>query len=225
MAGDTRPPAPNTPTPPVSPPPQPPIAQPQPPQPTYPVGGSQSAGYPPQPQSPRPRNKGLLVTLIVIGSVVLAGGVGLSGYLLWPQLISDSSTPEETADGSPGQYGSDSRLDALWDRCEVGDFPACDELYATSPEGSEYERFGETCGARGEEKPGLCETLGGAQTPSDSVDSDPELDLLQAECEGGDFQACDDLFLASDPGSRYEDFGATCGDRGPADGNCVIRFE
>jgi hypothetical protein len=161
----------------------------------------------------------------VIGSVVLAGGVGLSGYLLWPQLISDSSTPEETVDASPGQYGSDSRLDALWDRCEVGDFPACDELYATSPEGSEYERFGETCGARGEEKPGLCETLGGAQTPSDSVDSDPELDLLQAECEGGDFQACDDLFLASDPGSRYEDFGATCGDRGPADGNCVIRFE
>lgn len=171
------------------------------------------------------RNRGLFVTLIVIGSLVLAGGVGLSGYLLWPQLISGPSEPQETVDASPGQYGSDSRLDALWDRCEVGDFPACDELYATSPEGSEYERFGGTCGARGEEKPGLCETLGGAEIPSNSADSDPELELLQAECEGGNFQACDDLFIASDPGSRYEDFGATCGNRGPADGNCVIRFE
>lgn len=225
VASNTRPPAPATVAPPTTPPPPPPNTPPQPVQPATAVGGTQSVGYTPQAQSPRPRNRGLLVTLIVIGSVVLAGGVGLSGYLLWPQLGSGSSSSEESVDASPGQYGSDTRLDTLWDRCEVGDFPACDELYATSPEGSDYERFGETCGARGEEKPGLCETLGGAQAPSESVESDPELDLLQAECEGGDFQACDDLFLASDPGSRYEEFGATCGDRGPADGNCVVRFE
>lgn len=225
MAGDSQRVAP-APAAPSSPAPLPPrIIQPHPPQPTYPAVATQPVGYAPQPQPPRSRNKGLVVTLVVIGSIVLAGGVGFSGYLLWPQLSSGSSSSEETVDASPGEYGSDSRLDALWDRCEVGDFPACDELYATSPEGSDYERFGETCGARGQEKPGLCETLGGAEAPSDSVDSDLELDLLQAECDGGNFQACDDLFLASDPGSRDEDFGATCGDRGPAEGNCVIRFE
>ena len=42
---------------------------------------------------------------------------------------------------------------------------------------------------------------------------DPALDGLYAACEGGDGQACDDLYLQSPIGSRYEDFGNTCGNR------------
>lgn len=42
---------------------------------------------------------------------------------------------------------------------------------------------------------------------------DPELDALWDECEAGDWQACDDLFLASPWDSEYEEFAATCGYR------------
>jgi hypothetical protein len=45
-------------------------------------------------------------------------------------------------------YGDDAQLDALWDGCAGGDGDACDELWWMSPEGSEYETFGDTCGSR-----------------------------------------------------------------------------
>jgi len=55
--------------------------------------------------------------------------------------------------------------------------------------------------------------------------SDPELDALYDECEGGDYQACDDLFLESPSGSEYEDFGDTCGGRNDPSGYCVDLYE
>ena len=42
---------------------------------------------------------------------------------------------------------------------------------------------------------------------------DPRLDALWDQCALGFGQACDDLFAGSVLGSRYEDFGATCGAR------------
>jgi hypothetical protein len=42
---------------------------------------------------------------------------------------------------------------------------------------------------------------------------DPELDALYDDCEAGDATACDNLYLGSAPGSEYEQFGGTCGDR------------
>ena len=54
-----------------------------------------------------------------------------------------------------GVYGSDPDLDALWDACAAGDLSACDRLYFESPVGSEYERFGDTCGEQ-REPGGLC---------------------------------------------------------------------
>lgn len=46
-------------------------------------------------------------------------------------------------------YGDDPALDALWDDCAAGDMAACDELYWSSPVGSDYEDFGENCGTAG----------------------------------------------------------------------------
>lgn len=46
-------------------------------------------------------------------------------------------------------YGDDADLDVLWDQCEAGDNPACDELYEVSELGSGYEAFGDACGGRG----------------------------------------------------------------------------
>jgi hypothetical protein len=51
---------------------------------------------------------------------------------------------------------------------------------------------------------------------------DPTLDALYEACEGGDGQACDDLYFQSPIGSRYENFGDTCGNRFElAPGTCV----
>ncbi len=49
---------------------------------------------------------------------------------------------------SPNDYGDDAGLDALYEACELGTGSACDQLYYSSPFGSEYERFGATCGDR-----------------------------------------------------------------------------
>lgn len=49
----------------------------------------------------------------------------------------------------PGEtYGDNPTLDVLWDACSDGDGAACDTLYQISEIGSEYERFGGTCGDR-----------------------------------------------------------------------------
>ncbi len=46
-----------------------------------------------------------------------------------------------------------------------------------------------------------------------SYGDDSALDSLWDSCEGGDMEACDDLFRDSPVGSDYEDFGDTCGGR------------
>ncbi len=51
-------------------------------------------------------------------------------------------------DDQPFTFGDDPRFDRLWERCEVGDGSACDQLWEQAPVGSEYERFGVTCGER-----------------------------------------------------------------------------
>ncbi len=70
---------------------------------------------------------------------------------------------------------------------------------------------------------------GGGSSPApagDSVDSiaefgtDASLDNLAQACENGDWDACDDLFLESDFGSGYEEYGDTCGGRNAPQGWC-----
>lgn len=59
-------------------------------------------------------------------------------------------TTTDVGDDRPGvsTYGDDAVLDLLWDACEAGNNQTCDELTATSPEGSDYQRHGRTCAGR-----------------------------------------------------------------------------
>ncbi len=65
-------------------------------------------------------------------------------------LNAPDEVPEDLPFVGPISYGDDPALDRLWDRCESGDGIACDELWEQAPIGSEYERFGVTCGEREE---------------------------------------------------------------------------
>ncbi|MDH3303170.1 MAG: hypothetical protein OES24_21920 [Acidimicrobiia bacterium] len=50
----------------------------------------------------------------------------------------------------PDTLGDDPALDSLWLACEEGSGAACDELFEQAPVGSEYARFGVSCGDRDE---------------------------------------------------------------------------
>lgn len=68
------------------------------------------------------------------------------------RLLTDGATSTSAPTvpaGEPDRYGDDAELDALWDACAGGDGPACDTLFEEAPLGSEYERFGNSCGDRG----------------------------------------------------------------------------
>jgi len=141
----------------------------------------------------------------------------------------DSERPDGTAaSGDAQSYGDDPVLDALYDKCQAGDFQACDDLYMQSGFGTEYETFGDTCGDRNEPQ-GYCVDVYADGGETGSVDGtgamsygdDPQLDALYDKCQAGDFQACDDLYTRSDFGSEYETFGDTCGDRNEPQGYCV----
>ncbi|MEM9609283.1 MAG: hypothetical protein AAGA99_17800 [Actinomycetota bacterium] len=138
--------------------------------------------------------------------------------------------------GGATSYGDDPGLDALQDSCAAGDLDACDELYITSPFGSEYEAFGSTCGETTTETFGNCslpqagsdddasdeaETI--TDNPSDAMSygDDPALDALWDSCAAGDLDTCDTLYLTSPFGSDYEAFGSTCGEtQGDTFGRC-----
>jgi hypothetical protein len=119
--------------------------------------------------------------------------------------------------------GDDAELDALWIGCSDGSASACDQLFFTSPVGSDYERFGLSCGAR--ENTSCSDLLGDDSGGSDLNDfadlsptdpppgNDAELDALWIGCSDGSASACDQLFFTSPVGSDYERFGLSCGAR------------
>lgn len=175
-------------------------------------------------RDPRKRSRAIPVLVISLVGVVMLGGFG--GAVWW--LSSDSGIPESSPSetrADAGSYGSDPNLDNLWDECAEGNLKACDDLYLAAADGSDYENFGATCGDRSEGL-GSCVILGGTSEPAaeGTLGSDAGLDLLWTECESGDMTACDDLYLGSPVGSEYEQFGATCGERGDAIGECAARF-
>ncbi len=62
--------------------------------------------------------------------------------------------PRSTATGpgrQPLRKGDDPRLDLLYEACQQGSGPSCDQLFDASPLGSEYEEFASTCGGRTKE--------------------------------------------------------------------------
>lgn len=60
-----------------------------------------------------------------------------------PETTHEASEQTHYTAPTPGAYGSDPRLDGLYDECAAGDESACEDLYWESPVGSEYEAFAE----------------------------------------------------------------------------------
>jgi len=85
---------------------------------------------------PPPRRRTGLIVAIVVAAVLLLGGLAFAATSILGVITDDAG------------YGEDPALDRLWDACADGDAEACDSLYWESPVGSEYERFGDTCGDR-----------------------------------------------------------------------------
>lgn len=141
------------------------------------------------------------------------------GYCSW-----GSDDPGPTGAGDPYTFGDDPRLDELWTWCAEGDLAACDDLYAESPIGSEYEEFGGTCGGTAQGY-GLCAWEDDTTWPEPPTQygDDPYLDSLWDACADGDLQSCDTLYYGSAVGSEYEEFGASCGGHvtDPIAGNCA----
>jgi hypothetical protein len=173
-----------------------------------------------------PRRRRSLASIIAVSLVGVLFVGGAVAALWW--LFSGSSADRAVspnAEVAPGDYGSDPELDILWDACAEGSLESCDDLYFSSEQGSEYERFGASCGDRAEAS-GSCAVIGGTTQPvqEGTFGSDTALDFLWTECEDGNMSACDDLYLESPVGSDYEQFGATCGGRGDSAGACASQF-
>jgi hypothetical protein len=57
------------------------------------------------------------------------------------------------------------------------------------------------------------DSFGSVDPAANAYGDDPQLDALYDDCAAGDATACDDLYVQSTPGSEYEQFAGTCGDR------------
>jgi hypothetical protein len=191
-----------------------------------PVTPPMRQGVPPlppiPPQATRTTNVGLIVgSIIGVLGLLVGAGIAVASF-------SEDSVPSEArgssdTESSSSAEGVDPYLDQLWAECEAGDFQSCDDLYSDSPLGSEYQEFGDTCGNRNVPS-GWCVEVyatGGSSSGSSAPGEDSYLDQLWAECEYGDFQACDDLYSDSPLGSEYQEFGDTCGNRNVPSGWCV----
>jgi len=111
--------------------------------------------------------------------------------------------------------GDDDALDRLAVLCFDKDLSSCDDLYAGSPDGSLYEAYGATCGARIDQPTNLLcvDVMLGAGGDPDGLGRDAFLNELARQCHAGDLVDCDILFAEADRNSVYEAYGASCGER------------
>lgn len=153
-------------------------------------------------------------------------GLSLSHDAVRDELAAIVAAPAELAEDCAGAaYGTDAALDLLWDWCADGGMWACDELYVASPEGSDYEWFGATCGDLVDTDE-WCTVELEAPEPSDRGD-DAGLDVLWDACAGdgaGWPSDCDLLFRVAPAGSAYRAHADSCGGRVEPAGWCEERF-
>lgn len=118
--------------------------------------------------------------------------------------------------------GDDPVLDEVAVDCFQGDLSSCDDLYVGSPDGSLYEVYGATCGARIDQPThSLCaDVLVGIPDDPPFTGGDAFLDELARQCAAGDMVDCDLLYAEADTNSEAERYGATCGGRLETDLDC-----
>jgi hypothetical protein len=169
-----------------------------------------------------------VLTASVFGAVTYTAASATGSSSAGHRIVATATTedgPDDSAvlDGAPTpptDLGDDDALDALAASCFDGELLACDHLFLQSPTGSDYERYGDTCGGRQEAGTGQWCALVAADnqpelTPPEGLGDDPELDALAQSCYDGDLQACDDLYAQAEPGSSYLVYGDTCAGRQP----------
>lgn len=142
----------------------------------------------------------------------------------------------------PTGLGTNPAFDALALACFNGDMKSCDDLFRETNNDVDagYNRFADTCAGRQPEGTGRwCEssfaaagvptTAPGTSVPPGTgtvatgiptatqqptgLGNDPALNTLAQDCFNGEMQSCDDLFLQSELGSPYHEYGDTCAGR------------
>lgn len=171
----------------------------------------------------------LLLVAVACGEEQTAGGG--SGAPALQGLLSEVGDepvdePEEQgfehSTGALRVLGDDPHLDDLAVDCHQGDLSSCDDLYVESPDGSLYEAYGATCGARIDEPTDLlcADVLVGVPDDPPST-GDDFLDELANQCNAGDLVDCDLLYAEADTNSEAEHYGATCGGRLETEEDCA----
>lgn len=104
-------------------------------------------------------------------------------------------------------------VDSLGDDPEDFDFGMLSEMMGvfTKCDVDAAAIFGALLG--GEFDPGQDDDFDFGFQSGNSYGDNPALDALWDACDGGDMEACDDLFFQSDFGTEYEEFADTCGGR------------
>ena len=116
----------------------------------------------------------------------LAGGLDL-----------DDSDARCVAEGMIEEGGADAWAKFVGVALDDADASDLDEVMRTA---------GEACGIPDD-------AFDGPPVDAFEYGDDPELDALYDDCAAGNGAACDNLYLSSAPGSAYEQFAGTCGDR------------
>ncbi len=104
---------------------------------------------------------------------LLASCQELYGMAAQKETASGQKSLEEVAiKKTDAGYGDDQALDILWDKCEQGSGEDCNRLFDEAPLGSEYERYGVSCGDR--EGVLRCEELGTESDPVPKIAAEAE---------------------------------------------------
>ena len=170
---------------------------------------------------------------LVVASAVLAvgcasddGGPNVDalpfvGGAVTPPDLSQALGPAGESDA----LGLDDLQSPIAQRCEDGEFRACDDLYQRGQPDSTFASYAFSCGGRLQPPPaegaapncrlrqvGHVPVAAGVVPTGDS----PTLDRLAQECaQPSGLEACDTLYRESPQGNDYIDFGITCGFRTP----------
>lgn len=125
--------------------------------------------------------------------------------------------------GESDALGQDDLQSPLAQRCEDGEFRACDDLYQRGQPDSTFASYAFSCGGRLQPPPvdgavpncrlrqvGHVPVVGGVVTERGS----PTLDGLVSTCGAiGGTEACDTLYRLAPQSSEYASYGVTCGYR------------
>ena len=159
---------------------------------------------------------------VTTGTDALAGIADIFGDLTGAG--SEDEFSEKAAEIDEAQAEAEAALGPLGIDCE---FDGADD--SGSDDTTESDDSDDSDGSVGSGDSGDTGATGDVPDPDPASSiadygSDSDLDALADACEGGDFGACDDLFLQSPSDSSYEEYGDSCGGRNEPSGFCATIY-